>query len=199
MEILQLWDSNTAPFTRSQPFADDIDFGLGQFRALDLGLGGTCWLSLIHRGKLCSTALARLPSTIIGRRQGRLSCSHALRAGLPMPLPSGPAPLCYPGKVQGLLFQVLQPSKGRVNSPALTTWGPIFQTKQIARSMGGVQEWGHHPHPHATSQQMSGGASSILLCPWGWLTCSPSTRASTTVLPRQGAGLLSQVLQLVNQ
>ena len=28
-------------FHMSQPFADDIDVGVGQFRALDLGLGGS--------------------------------------------------------------------------------------------------------------------------------------------------------------
>ena len=29
------------PFHASQPFADDVDFGVGHLRALDLGLGGS--------------------------------------------------------------------------------------------------------------------------------------------------------------
>jgi hypothetical protein len=35
MEILQLW---IWPIHSSQPFTDDVDVELGQFRALDLGL-----------------------------------------------------------------------------------------------------------------------------------------------------------------
>lgn len=40
MEILKLWNS-VLPFHGFQPFADDTDFGMGQFRAVDLGLDGS--------------------------------------------------------------------------------------------------------------------------------------------------------------
>jgi hypothetical protein len=41
MEVLQLRISRTGPFHVSQQFTDDIHFGVGQLRALYLGLGGT--------------------------------------------------------------------------------------------------------------------------------------------------------------
>lgn len=57
---------------------------MGQFRALDLGLGGSragqptsSPLSAHHQGQLCSTLLARSPSATISKRQGQpllLSC-----------------------------------------------------------------------------------------------------------------------------
>ena len=39
MEILQLWTYRTGPFMCSQ-FIDMVDVGVGQFKALDLGLRG---------------------------------------------------------------------------------------------------------------------------------------------------------------
>lgn len=51
-------------FHMSQPLADgiDIDFGMGQFRALNLGLGGQpqALPHLLHQDKLSSTAVTRL-------------------------------------------------------------------------------------------------------------------------------------------
>jgi hypothetical protein len=39
MEILLLWFSGTGTCEKSQPFAIDVDFGVGQLRDLQLGLG----------------------------------------------------------------------------------------------------------------------------------------------------------------
>jgi hypothetical protein len=57
MEILQLWVSMTDPFTLIQEFTVDADFGVGQLKALDLGLGVAEMLSqlaffyLNHQGE----------------------------------------------------------------------------------------------------------------------------------------------------
>ena len=58
--------------------------------------------ALLHQ---LHTAPARPPSAT--RRQGQLSCPHALRLAHGTHPPE-PAPLCYPDKVQGLLSPVLQ-------------------------------------------------------------------------------------------
>lgn len=59
-----------------------------------------------------------------GRGKGiSLTHAHPLRAGLPAPLLSVSALLCCPGKVWGLLSQVLHLVRGRDNSPALVTTG----------------------------------------------------------------------------
>lgn len=72
------------------------------------------------------------------------------QAGLVLPLPLGPALLCFPDELRGPLSQVLQPGAGA----ALLTDGGVE---------GRV---GHHLHACATSQQMSGGGvSSATLTP----------------------------------
>jgi hypothetical protein len=113
------------PFHMPQTFADDIDFGVGKFRALDLCLSGS-WASqpasspypnhhgspalnqLRHsmlpwpsaRGRVRSSALMTsgpaLPSAVACVwGAGTLFCSHTLGAGS-----SGPAPLYCPSLVQ---------------------------------------------------------------------------------------------------
>jgi hypothetical protein len=67
-----------------QSLTDDTDFGVGQLRALVLGLCGSLPGQPIGSpfsvppGQLSSTALAR-PSNAVFRRYGQLSCYHALR------------------------------------------------------------------------------------------------------------------------
>ena len=46
-----------------------------------------------------------LPSATACEGLGQLSRSYTVGAGLPLPWPSGPAPLCCPGEVQGPLPQ----------------------------------------------------------------------------------------------
>lgn len=58
---------------------------------------------LYHQGKLPSAAPARPPNADIGRKQGLHSCSHALSANPPEPIPAEPVPLCCPVKVWGPL------------------------------------------------------------------------------------------------
>lgn len=63
----------------SQQFTDDVDFGVGQPKALDLGLGDAELVSLLvplylyHQGKLHTTAPAGPPNAAISRGQGQLS------------------------------------------------------------------------------------------------------------------------------
>ena len=56
-------------------------------------------------------------------RSALLFCSPVLRAGLPAPMPPEPPPLCYPGKAQGPLSQVLQPVRGWASCPTRTSLG----------------------------------------------------------------------------
>lgn len=70
---------------------------------------------------------AVLPATGVegwgGGKGISLTLAPPLRAGLPAPLLSVSAVLCCPGKVQGLLSQVLHLVKGKDISPALVTTG----------------------------------------------------------------------------
>ena len=74
MEIF-LSFGTVGPLHTSQLFTDDRDFGVGQFRVLDLHLGVVSAAqhvcsSLYHQGKLSSTALASLPNGSIRQEAG---------------------------------------------------------------------------------------------------------------------------------
>lgn len=83
----------------------------GPLKALDLGLGGR-WVgqsasspALVSLGQALQHYPAGSPSSIAGKGQGRLPCSHVPRGGSPVPSPLGPAPLCCPGEVQSPLSE----------------------------------------------------------------------------------------------
>ena len=61
----------------------------------------------------------------------------------------------------------------------------VFPTAESGKEHGG----GHHSHTRATSQQKSGGISSLTLMPSGWahLYRTHASRTSSTVLASQGA------------
>lgn len=77
----------------SQVYADDIDFGVGHLRVLELGLSwSTHWLSLSYLhylGKLSSIALAKSPNgchwqetgsaLLLSYFWGQLTCTHTSR------------------------------------------------------------------------------------------------------------------------
>jgi hypothetical protein len=65
-----------------QPLADNMDLGVGQLKALDLGLGNS---QLHHQGKLSSTAVARPPTATIF--SGRVSSPALMRSGPTHPHP----------------------------------------------------------------------------------------------------------------
>ena len=88
------------PFHASQPFADDICFGVGHLRALGLGLGGsragqpisspfsTPPEALKHcSGKHCSGSVTQCccqqetGSALLSCPRGQLTCTHSSRAG----------------------------------------------------------------------------------------------------------------------
>ena len=77
-------DQQNWPFHVPQQFTDDVDFRVGQPKAMDLGMGDTEHVSLLvlpylyHQGKLSSTALTGPRNAAIGRNQGQLCCSCAL-------------------------------------------------------------------------------------------------------------------------
>lgn len=90
---------------------DDIDLGVSQLRALDLGQGGSRAAQgnsspyLYHQGKLSNTSLPRSPNVTTGQKagsalllsspKGLLTCTHASRASSTV----------LPGQGAGLLFQ----------------------------------------------------------------------------------------------
>jgi hypothetical protein len=146
---------------------------------------GSRWYELVslsalsnphHQGKLCNTTPDRPLSATTGRKQSLSSHYHTLRTDSPMPIPSRPAPLYWPCKVQGLFSQVLYPLRGRVSSPALKTSGPAVQTTTGDKGQGK----GRH-HPKATPLHGR------------WVICWLHIRVSSTVGPRQGLALCSMV------
>lgn len=73
-----------------------------------------------HQGKLFSTALTSLPNITGIKSQGRpVLLFHTLRAGSSELTQTGPALLCCPGNVWGLLSQVLQLLRVRDSLPTL--------------------------------------------------------------------------------
>lgn len=152
MGILQFWISRTVlPFHMSQQFVDDVDFGVGQFKAvhLCLGVGGTPFVlphpCPHHQGELSSTALARQPKATVGRS----------RASPPALMPPGQACLlqCLQNQLHpaaqsrpgGLLSQELllvRPSllcfsrdmQGLLNCQRGTGWPPQVARGEVGRA-----------------------------------------------------------------
>lgn len=111
-----------------------------------------------------------LPSASAYEALGKLFGSHILRMAH--------LSLCYQGQLHCV-------ERGDRNSSLdLMPTGPALLTI-VGGKWGRRGEGQHHP---ITSQQVSGRASSPGFLASGWLTCAPSTRASSTVLPRQGTG-----------
>lgn len=73
----------------------------------------------------------------------------------------------------------------KTNSPTLMILGSTLLTASDNEGQRGRR---HLSSAQATSQQRSGKASSPKLSHSEWLTYAPSTRANSTVLPRQGTG-----------
>lgn len=109
------------------------------------------------------------------QRSGRSSLTRARHNGM-LRADEGPALLTAAGKSKGQL----------THSPDRGTSSSHCSRGREARRGQGV---GRRQFPcYIISRKTSDRISSPSLCPWGWLTHSPLTRASTTVLPRQGAG-----------
>lgn len=101
--ILLLQDQ---PHHKLHQFLDRVDAGLGQFKALYLGLGGV--------GIPLTLLIPCYQGQLFAQARGRDS-SPALtppRAPSLTPMRSGPVLLCCLGDVQGLLFGLLQWEKG---------------------------------------------------------------------------------------
>jgi hypothetical protein len=78
------------------------------------------FLCLHRQGQFSNTVPAGSPNATDSKGQG--SALLMSLAGSPMPLPPGPATLYCPGKVQGLLSQVLQSAKGGASCSTLMIW-----------------------------------------------------------------------------
>lgn len=103
--------------------------------------------------------------------------SDALGASSPMTMPWS-AILCCPGKEQDPLSQVLQLIRGMAHFPVSMSQDQLSHLPRMARGRSG----GHLSLAYATTQQMSGKASSVLLTP-SW---PAATMASSPVLPDVG-------------
>lgn len=117
-EILQLWETRTGPFTCPNPFTDDMDLEVGQFRALNLGLVVDELASPPappyphHQGELPSSALTRPP--------------NALKVDSTTFTPPEPSPRCCPIKVQG---------------PTLSSPAHCEQSGQLSLPLSRAQSW----------------------------------------------------------
>jgi hypothetical protein len=112
------------------------------------------FLHLHHQDEPFSTALASSPNAEVGKRHVHLFCYHVLGDGLSTPLPPEPALLCCPGKVQSLLFWVLQSVRDKVHSPVFMTWSQLSCLPQLERR-GGSVPLPHPGHPTAYKRQDS--------------------------------------------
>ena len=79
-------------FHASLPFADDVGFEVGQFRAWVVAevVSLRTLRDPHHQGELSSPTLARPPSATIGRRQGWCSCCNILGVSSSVFVPPGP-------------------------------------------------------------------------------------------------------------
>lgn len=107
----------------------------GPTQTLDQGLGGAELVSplafplLHHQVKFSNTVPANSTNVSTGKRQGKLSCSHALGACSLPPMPSKPVLLWCPEEVQSLLCQMLQLSQqrsGRQGQVCQGCWVPAL-------------------------------------------------------------------------
>jgi hypothetical protein len=113
------------PFHEFQPFADDIDFEVSQFRAQDLGLanswagsplskppGQALWHCSSYATQSCHRKVAG-SALLLSCPQGGFNSTHTSRASC----------LGCLVRVQAPVSQVLQPVRGWASSPAPTTRG----------------------------------------------------------------------------
>ena len=103
-----------------------VNVVLGQFKAQELGLRGI-WLirppalpHYHHLGELSCPSQASLSKVAANKGQKQLSCYHTLSALSFVPLPSKPALLCFPDKVEGSYSTVLQQVRDGARSLILT-------------------------------------------------------------------------------
>jgi hypothetical protein len=143
-------------------------------------IGRDGWTSLLHSRHLTA------------KLWGQLFHALALGAASPVPPSPGSAQPCCSGEVQD-------------SSPTCYSWwgaGPALQSSwpRVQLSWLPDSEGVRHLCAYATPWQMSGGVSSPHSLPQGLVhPHTPTTRASSTVLPEQGTGLLSPVLPLVSR
>jgi len=83
IEILQFWSAGT--FHALQQLIDRVDVGVGQLKALDLGLVGSwvgqsaSFLTPIHQGELSGTALASSLDATVRKGRSQLYCAARVR------------------------------------------------------------------------------------------------------------------------
>ena len=97
-----------------------------------------------------------LPGAAFCKGLGQLSCSHILKAGSLMPLPSGPAPSHLPGH-KAYFPKCHTQQGGRASSPALMAW---VCSQVYCRWQGG---WEHQFFTYTTSCRTDGRVNSPML------------------------------------
>jgi hypothetical protein len=139
-----------------------------------------------HQSQLYCTAQARCrahsPLCFSGRVAGPALLLSYFGAGSPATPQSGLALPCCSAEVQGPLSQALQLVRNMASSPTLMTLEANPPACLDGKGQG--REGGHLSLAHVITQQASGRASSLILTFLGQLSPAPTTRASSTVLPR---------------
>ena len=126
-----------------------------------------------HQGELSRTAQPTLPNTVIGRRQGELSCPHSLEWAHPHPCLQSQLHCATQSKHRPTLQSATANEVTRLSCCS----GQLFRLLQVERGKGEVITPKHMPPPLLHSG------------PWASLpaTCAPSTRLHSTLLPKQDA------------
>jgi hypothetical protein len=136
-----------------------------------------------HREELSSTASFSSSNGTTSKGQNQLSHCYALGAGSSSPTLWWLALLCCPGKVQDPLSWILQQVRGRDSSPAQLTLEPAFLPAI------GVKGWGRAFLPRLHHYTADKCWDHLFKTPWIGLTCAPTIRVSSMMLPRWGAVL----------
>lgn len=140
-------------------------------------------LSQVARGEVEVGHLSLIHATTWQMMRGwdQRSYSHILRVPHPsVPSPSGSALMCCPVKVQGLLFRVQHPARGRTSSPTLTISRPALPPATSDEGLGGGK---HLSLISATTWHLRVEMNFWLSRPCCRLTHAPTNRVISAVLP----------------
>lgn len=117
-------------------------------------------------------------------RDGQSTSSHALGAGSPTTPTALP---CCPDEVHGLLSQVLQSMRDMASSPTLLVLSlALSSALEQVRKEG--KEQGISPLSALPPSRQEAGPALLCTRPGHSSPSAPTSRASSTVSPRQGAG-----------
>ena len=112
------------------------------------------------------TAPGRPPNCAIGRKQGQLSCSPALRSCSPVSSPAVAAPLCFSLNTWDPLSQVLQPMRNWGSSPILMPLRLVHPCLCHEDQVHGISQAACRSYSFECYREWGGSASStpLIIC-----------------------------------